>query len=262
MRSEVALSGFLAAKSRVYNALITRYIIAKYGRGDLGFVWVIIEPMLLCVGVMVVWSILKGGKEHGLSLVSIVFTGYMPLTLWRHMSNSTGYLLRSSKPLVQFRNISFMDVLLSRLMLEFISVTASAIIVYLALYIFNLLPPIYDFALVTQGWLIMAGLGFGGGLLIAAASEASDLTEKFIPPFQYLMLPFSGCFFMLAWLPDASREAIAWVPFVHSFETLRAGFFGPEITTYQDQYYALFWIVIFSACGFALVNKVENNIEP
>lgn len=262
MKSTTNLRESIGIKSRVYNALILRFIITKYGRNDLGFVWVLIEPMILCVGVIITWSIIKGGKEHGLQIAWIVFTGYMPLTLWRHMSNSAAFILRSNRSIVHFRNIKYLDVIFSRLILELISVSAAAAIVYVVLYQLGVLTEIYDLSLVFEGWIIMGGIGFGGGLLIAAATESSAVTEKFIPPLQYLLLPFSGCFFMLDWLPNSSREIIIWMPFVHSFETIRAGVFGPIVNTYGNTPYALAWAVGLTACGLLWVQRVQDHLEP
>ncbi|MDR6874802.1 capsular polysaccharide transport system permease protein [Bosea sp. BE125] len=252
----------LAIKARVYDALIVRHILMRYGRDNLGFLWTVVEPMLLCVGVMGIWSITKGGHEHGLQVTALVYTGYMPLTLWRHMTNSMVHWLRFSKFFIQFRGISLLDALLSRLYIEFISVTSAAIIVYFSLNTVGLLPDIQDFGTVLEGWLIMGALGFGGGFLIAAASEATEITEKIMPPLQYFMLPFSGCFFMLSWLPSSAREYLSYVSFVHSFETFRSGFFGSSVETYGNPSYAFAVALATAGCGFIIFERIRDNISP
>ncbi|SFJ54975.1 capsular polysaccharide transport system permease protein [Bosea sp. OK403] len=251
----------LEEKDRVYNALILRHIMGRYGRGNIGFLWTFIEPMLLCVGVMAIWSLTKGGVEHGVQLTAVVFTGYMPLTLWRHMTNSMGHVMRSSKFLMNYRMISQYDVILARLFIEFFSTSGAALFVYIVLNTFGILPDVYDWSRVILGWLIMGALGFGGGALMAGITEANEVVEKFIPAFQYLMLPFSGCFFMLSWLPDSSREALLYVPFPHAFETIRAGFFGPGVMTYSSPSYGFAWALFLAGCGFLIIRMVRDHIE-
>lgn len=256
------VSNAIRIKKRVYHALITRYIVTKYGRDNLGFIWIFIEPMILCVGVMGVWSISKGKMEHGLHVVAIVYTGYMPLTLWRHLTGSMAYVLRWGKYLTNFRHITHIDVVISRIILEFTSVSASAIVVFLFLNVIGVIPDIYSLSDVMIGWIAMSALGLGGGLLIAGATEASEITEKFIQPVQYLMIPFSGCFFLLDWLPSTSRDYLLYVPFIHCYEIIRGGFFGPLVTTYGNPYYPFAWSIILIGAGFVLLERVRDRIEP
>ena len=70
----------LAIQARTMNALAVRFMVTRYGRENVGFLWVILEPMILCVGVMVIWSFLKGSIEHGVQIVAFAFSSYMPLT--------------------------------------------------------------------------------------------------------------------------------------------------------------------------------------
>ena len=42
----------LAMRVRVLEALAVRDMMMRYGRGNLGFLWVLLEPMILTVGVM------------------------------------------------------------------------------------------------------------------------------------------------------------------------------------------------------------------
>ncbi|MEA2741427.1 MAG: capsular polysaccharide transport system permease protein, partial [Acetobacteraceae bacterium] len=65
----------------VFYALIIRDLMTRFGRQHLGFVWTILEPMILCTGVMFVWSFIHDPLIHGMPVVELVFTGYMPLTL-------------------------------------------------------------------------------------------------------------------------------------------------------------------------------------
>lgn len=251
----------LEQKGRVYNALLLRHVVVRYGRENLGFLWIFIEPMLLCVGVMGVWTLTKGTAEHGLALSAIVFTGYMPLTLWRHMTNSMGYVMRAGKWLTNYRGITLLDVILSRLFVEFIGATGASIIVYLVLNTIGVLPDVYDWTAVLQGWMLMGALGFGAGMLIAGLVEANELGEHFIPVLQYLMLPFSGCFFLLNWLPDSAKEALLWVPFPHAFELIRGGYFGPSVPTYSFPLYAFGWAVLSAGVGFLIVERVKDHIK-
>ncbi len=84
---------------------------------------------------------------------------------------------------------------MSKLFLEFISVSSAALVVFTSLYFFRLIDTPYDWDAVIVGWLMMGALATGAGILIAALSETTDLIERINQPFQYFLLPFCGCFY-------------------------------------------------------------------
>lgn len=257
----VGFATALRVNARTMSALATRFIIGRYGRENMGFVWMFIEPALLCVGVMIMWSYAGGHDSHGVGLVSMVFTGYMPLTLWRHVSNSGGHIFRSAKEILIHKNVTYLDVFFTKVGMEFISVTAATLMIYAGLSTFELLPPIYDLANVLHGWFLMAAMAFGFATMLAAASEHIKVVEKFVAPIQYVTLPISGTFFLLSWMPDSARDVLVWVPLVHAFELFRSGFFGPSIVTYADPSYAWFCAIVSTGLGFKYFETIKDRIE-
>ena len=71
-----------AARVSVISALIVRDLMSRFGRNSLGFVWTVMEPMILTAGVMLVWTAIRPPIYHGIPIIGFVLTGYMPLTLW------------------------------------------------------------------------------------------------------------------------------------------------------------------------------------
>lgn len=251
----------LAIQLRTLEALAVRFLVTRYGRENIGFVWAILEPMLLCIAVMLLWSVAKPTYEHGIHVVGLVLTGYMPLTLWRHLSNAGVHGLRQSKNLRYHRNVTYLDAIVSRLALEFVTTTAALIVATSALMIIGLVEPIHDYGLVLAGWLLMGALGFGFGLFLAGLTELSETAEKFVQPIQYIIVPISGVFFMVGWLPQAGRELIVWVPHVHSYEAIRAGFFGSSVRTYEDLGYGFGWALSATAFGFIMIRLVRDRVR-
>lgn len=254
-------SDALTVKKRVYSALIIRFVIMRFGRENIGFLWVIVEPMLLCVGVMVIWTLTKASDYHNMNVVTFVYTGYMPLTLWRHQ---TGYVInigKMTKFLTVHRNLTVLDALLSLLILEFIAVTLASLVVLLALTVIGIIQPPYDMGQVVLGWIAMGAVCSSAGILFASLSEVSHLVEKINPPLQYFMLPFSGCFFMVDWLPSSAQAIVVYLPLVSAYEVIRGGFFGPEATTYGSITYALACSVVVAGMGLGLFQMIKDKID-
>ena len=104
-----------AGHVRIVQALVIRDLMVRFGRRHLGFVWTVLEPMMLTAGIMVVWSLLKEPVVHGISMVLFVFSGYLPLTLWRHMTTASLRLFQKNVGLLYHRPIALADILAARL---------------------------------------------------------------------------------------------------------------------------------------------------
>jgi capsular polysaccharide transport system permease protein len=245
----------------VLYALIIRDLMTRFGRQHLGFVWTILEPMILCTGVMVVWSFIHEPLIHGFPVVELVFTGYMPLTLWRHLTNPMAHLLRRNSGMLYHRPVSHVHIILARSILEFLSTSMAALVIYFILTASGLMDPIVRPDLVLAGWLY-TGWYFGGmGLLIGTLTEYFEVAEKFIQPFNYLMLPLSGNFFMVDWLPDSVQHIALLNPSVNCFEMIRAGFGGAALNTHYNVGYLTAAAAIMSIFGAIAVYHVRDSIQ-
>lgn len=251
----------LAIQSRVVAALVVREMMTRYGRANLGFFWVVIEPILLTAGVMLVWSLIKSPYEHGVQVVSFVLTGYMPLTLWRHMTNAGVFAFRRSMGLLYHRHVSLIDALMARMILEFAGTTTALLIVYLVLVLANVIEPFHDPGLALMGWLSMGVLSLGVGFNFAVMTEYSEVSERFIQPIQYLMLPLSGAFFLVGWLPKEAQDLALLNPTVHCYEMFRSGLFGPSVETTYSVWYPLVCAAALLAIALSTIDAVRDRLH-
>lgn len=250
----------LHVQARVLGALLMREMVIRYGRENIGFLWLVVEPLILTSGVMVLWSYMRSG-EHGVTLAAFILTGYMPLTLWRHISSQTVSCLRQNLPLLYHRQVRPLDILLARAVLEFAGTTLALVAVYAVLRLSGLLDPYDSLALLLAGWLFMAWLAFAAGLVLAALSEQFDFIEKLVPPFQYLLLPISGVFFMVSWLPTAAQKLALYVPMVHCYEMFRAGMIGPSVATHYSFGYIACWCLFTTFLGLVMVRRASRRLR-
>ncbi len=255
------LSATFSINGNSVKAIAVRDMMARYGRNNLGFLWSLIEPMILAVGVMVLWSFMKAPFEHGVAILAIVFSGYLPLTLWRHISMpGAGLFVRGGHYLFH-RNISLLDIFLARALSEFSFTTAGALIIYAALRSLDLMDPIERWDLVIGGWMIMGLLASCFMLLFACLTVLSEDLDKFHSAFQYIMLPISGCFFMLAWVPESSRELFLMLPMTHCYEMIRDGMFGRSIDTFYYPVYPIVFSLVVLLVSLQLLPQIRERLH-
>ncbi len=239
------LSGGWRTQYQVVHALFTRELMVRYGRENIGFAWAILEPMILTCGVMVIWSVMGGHNKDGVKAVELVFTGYMPLTLWRHLTGPVINMFRSNAALLYHHRITLLDMVIARQLVEFSGTTAALVVIYSTLFLFGMVDGVADYALIFLAWMMMGWIGTASGAILAAVTERYEVAERFVVPFQYLNIPISGAFFMVDWLPPWAQRAISWHPLVHVYEVFRSGYFGSTVVTHYD-------LVYFATCSFVL----------
>ncbi len=60
--------------------------------------------------------------------------------------------------------------------------------------------------------LFMLWWSFAISLLVCAGCHASVIFERLLHPVTYLLMPLSGAFFVLRWLPEPYRTWLSWFP--------------------------------------------------
>jgi D-glycero-D-manno-heptose 1,7-bisphosphate phosphatase len=75
----------------VIGALIMRETYTRFGRENLGFARLFAEFLIFAMPVILMWHFIRGRYEHGLLVVPFVWSGYLPILLFRHIG---GHMLR------------------------------------------------------------------------------------------------------------------------------------------------------------------------
>ncbi len=250
----------LNLNSRIVGALIMREGTMRFGHENLGFFWVIGEPLVLTCGVMLMWTIGGQTHGHGVGVVPFALSGYTMITLWRHLSGKQVHAIRQSMGLLFHRNVSLIDVLLARSMLEVVAILTAFFVAFIPLSLLGFVDPMPDPLLFAGGYFLQAWFGISFGLCISALSEMYEATEQFLPPLLYISLPFTGVFNMADWLPQQWREVLLWSPLVSNIEMLRAGMFGGDIKYYYDPMYVVYWSLGLTAIGLPLVQRARRHV--
>lgn len=251
----------LSVQMRVTTALMLREALSRYGHENLGFFWLMGEPLAFTCGVMVMWTIADMGHGHGVGVVPFALTGYTMLTLWRHVVGHMGHAIHHSAGLMFHRNVKILDILLSHAILESIGGFAAFVIAYIPLYLFGSVPMISDPLTLIGGWVLITWLAFSFGIIVAALSYFNEAVARFIPPLLYITLPATGAFYMLNWMPEKTQVYLQWSPLVHPFELFRDGLLGPSVEAKFNVPFMILVCTVLTAIGVALVRIAEKRVH-
>jgi capsular polysaccharide transport system permease protein len=252
----------LRIQRRVVDALLRREMLTRYGRHNIGFLWLFVEPMIFTIGVTILWTATKSVHGSDLPISSFALTGYSSVLLWRNMPGRCIGALQNNLALMYHRNIKVFDIYIARLLIEFGGATISFAALSVLFIAIEWMEPPEDFLKVAAGWLLLAWFGSALAIMLGALSHRSELVDKLWHPFSYLLFPLSGAAFIVAALPQFAQDIVLWIPTVHGIEFVREGFFGARARATYDLGYIIPFNLVLTLASLIAVRYVSRRVVP
>jgi capsular polysaccharide transport system permease protein len=250
----------LAIQRRVLHALLMREVITRFGRENLGVLWLVAEPMMFTLGVAALWSLMKADHGSSLPIVAFAITGYSSVLMWRNTVSRCIGGISANTNLLYHRNVRVLDVMVTRVLLEMTGATASFIVLTAVFLAIEWIEPPRDLFLVLAGWTMLAWFGTGLALLLSSAAALSEMVDRFWHPTSYLLFPLSGAAFMIDWVPRDFAEIVLWLPMIHAVELIREGFFGDVVRTHYDMGYMATCNLVLSFAGLVCLRLAARQV--
>ncbi len=237
-----------------------REILTRYGRRNVGFLWLFLEPMMFTLLVTGLWSVIRTHSD--LPIVAFAVTGYSSVLLWRNMASRCIGAIEPNLSLMYHRNVKVIDIYAARVLLELGGATISFTVIVLLFSLIGWMSWPEDVAKVLFAWFMLCWFGMSLGLLVGALSERTELVEKIWHPVSYILFPFSGAAFLVDALPTPAQDLILWFPMVHGVELLREGYFGSAFTAHYDITYMAAVCMGLTLLGLAKTRNISSGVTP
>jgi ABC-type polysaccharide/polyol phosphate export permease len=254
----------LGVNRRVIGALLLREMLTRYGRNNIGFLWLFVEPLLFTLVVISVKAARVGGL-HGSAISAVAFavTGWPALMLWRNMPNRCSGAVKSNRSLLHHRQVTIPDIFMARIVVEFMAASTSFVFVNAAFYAVGKLMAPEDILKVVAAWFLLAWFGAALAITIACLSARFVIIDNLWRPMSYVLMPFSGIAFLVDALPPAYQQAVLWFPMLDCVELLRDGWFGSLFHAHYDIGYVIVFNLCLSLVGLSLLRQfgVEASDE-
>jgi capsular polysaccharide transport system permease protein len=104
----------------VLGALVLREMQARFGRHNIGYLWMIVEPMLLASVVTAIHYATEGSVTAGSGMAAYPFTvlGYCVLIIYRNNFSRSESVLEVSVNMMHHSRITAFDIFLSKMICE------------------------------------------------------------------------------------------------------------------------------------------------
>ena len=251
-----------AIQRRVIGALVLREVITRYGRHNIGVLWMVVEPMLFTLGIVAVWGLVGLGKGGNLPLVPLALTGYTSILMWRNVASRCTSVMRANLALMHHRNVRVFDMYIGRVILEIGGILISFVFLLSVFFILGQIDFPADILNTTLGLMMLAWFGFALAMIIGYISEISEIIDRVWHVMVYLSLPVTGAAWIVEWLPPDFQAVVLWFPMVHGSELLRHGIFGGAAKFHYDLAYFGAVNGVMTFIGLVLMRDLTRRVEP
>jgi capsular polysaccharide transport system permease protein len=253
--------GALRVQGNVIGALILRELHTRFGRENIGYLWLFAEPMLLAAAVALLHSSHRLPIAGGIRPIPFAIAGYGLFIMFRSVVSRAETVLEANRPLLHHLPVTLTDIQLARVALEVVSTCAVLVLLLGGAWALGFADPPARIELVMAAVALMAWFSFGLGMIVTMLSHEFPIAGRLIHPLLYLSMPLSGAFFALSWLPHGVREPLTWIPLVHIFELLKEGQFAAFQSPYIDLTYVVGWCAALTLIGLVGLAHLRSRVE-
>jgi capsular polysaccharide transport system permease protein len=250
----------LSIQVRVIGALLMREIVTGHGRQNIGFLWIIVEPMMFTSGVTAIRAVFEHLKP-GIPIVAFTVTGYATVLLWRNTIGHVGEAVVHNRSLLFHRNVRIIDLFIARILHQVAGATVSFLVLTSFFVFIGLMKIPHDIVKIIEGWLIFTWFTLSMGMIVGSLTIYSETFGRLWHVFAYLFLGLSGAFFMVDWLPSKYQHVALLIPTVDCIELVRDGYFGPSVRTHYQILYTLCVNLGLMLIGLSLVQHSTKWLE-
>jgi capsular polysaccharide transport system permease protein len=246
-------------QARVIWALTMREVITRFGREGLGAFWLVAEPAMFIIGVMIIFSHIDGTANY--SAAEYLAVSYPTLLFWRNGTSRVTKAIEINRALLHHQMIRPMDIIYSRILLEFSGAAGSFVILYVFFVQLKICHWPADWLIFVLGYMLVILFSFAFVLIMAALAEISEAVERVSHIILYLMLPFSGVFIPLAAIPAQYRSPLLVFPLVDAVEYFHYGYYGQRIPTFFNLPWTLISILFLLLLGYSLMGIAIKRVQ-
>lgn len=208
-------------------ALFIRELKTRFGDRRFGALWVIGEPLLHLLVLLLVFSFLRGSMMPQVPFELFLVIGLIPYFIFQHIVKGLMSSIDANKSLFAYRPVKPIDSYITRLILETLIYLSILILILFIFGFFKGLDIVIYHPLMFLGvfcLLITMGFAFGiiASLIVHIFPTAKIIINVLMMPLYFL----SGIMYPLWMVPSQYIHYLQYNPILHVIELLRESYFA------------------------------------
>ena len=210
----------------VIGAVVLRDMRTRFGRSHLGYILAILWPLTHLVGITIIFSVLRRSAPiFGTDNAVFLATGALPYILVMYPSRMTSFAIDMNKSLFIFPIVSPLDLIIARVIVEFI--TAFTVVILFALGCLMLgiqiIPRDINVASAAIFTTVYFSVCFGLiSTILVALTDFWKTASAIVMVFAYIS---SGIFVPMDTLSAKAQNILSYNPLTHCVEWLRSAYY-------------------------------------
>lgn len=248
------------ASLRAIVALILREMASSYGRTPGGYAWAILEPVAGIAVLTAVFSVVFRDPPLGISFPLFYATGMLPFMTFTSVNAKVAQSLGYSRPLLAYPSVTFVDAILARFVLNFLTELMVIYLVFTGIILFFDTRVILDFPSLALAFGVLGALALGLGTLNCFLTTAFPLWQQVWSILMRPMFILSGILFIYDDIPDPLRDWVWYNPLIHAVGLTRRGIYASYDAPYASPLYVLGVAGVCGLAGLLLLRRYHRLI--
>jgi len=248
------------ASLRTIIALMLREMATTYGRSPGGYVWAVLQPVAGVALLAGLFSLAFRNPPLGVSFPLFYATGVVPFLMYMGISGRVSMSIIFSRPLLAYPSVTFMDALLARFVLNFLTEVMVAYIIFAGILL------LFDTRAILDLPSILLSLGLAGALALGLGTLNCYLFTRF-PIWQQVWSILMRPVFLVSCvltvfdsMPRFAREILWYNPLVHLIGLMRRGFYTSYDAPYASPLYVITVSAVCLVMGLILLRRNQYQL--
>jgi len=233
-------------------ALMMRELKTRFGAKKLGYFWAIAEPAAQASIMALMFSMIGRSSLAGVPVALFIISGIMPFKFFSKLMTQLASSVQGNKALFTYRQVSIMDPLITRLIIEVVTYIVVFCIILGVMAWLGINVEMQNFLAFLMINILLISLGLGVGILLCVASAYWEDTTKVVGMVTMPMFMISGIFFTATMIPQKYHYLFDWNPIFHVIELIRQAMFVSYTSPVGDWQFVAFCALVTNAAGLML----------
>lgn len=209
----------------VIRALLQREVATRFGKYKLGFLWMLLEPLISTIMLGLIIGGIVGRSVSEIPYVFFLLNGRILLQLFTGCLNAGVMTISSNQGLLVYKTVRPLDSFLSRFIFQFLTTSFSFVLFCCISMWLGVSLSLYHLHVLLVAGLLTWIFGCGVGLIFGVAAAYTKEVEKIVMIIQSPLLFISSVFIPITSLPEYAQKVLLHNPLVHTIELSRQAIF-------------------------------------
>jgi len=242
--------GLFRLKSVIW-ALVFKEFKVRLGKGKLGIIWVLVEPVVSMLTMSAIWFLIGREKIENTHVMLYIGSGFVIFLFVRRGIAPIPMAIISNEALLNYPQVKPIDTVLARFVLEMWLHSIASCWLFLSLWwILGITPSFPDPLMCFEAIAVAMLLSLGIAMPLAVYGTFNESITKMVGILSQPLMILSAVLYSMNDLPAEARGFLAWNPIVHIIESFRHGAFGTKLFVGHNLLYPAYLGLILLGFGF------------